>query len=91
MDGPPRRISSRTVLSGITGGGGGGDGDGERAGLAGLVERGLADDEAGFADDGGGAEGGGTLEAAASWDGAGDGECTTTGMEIGTVEGPTSF
>ena len=32
------------------GAGGGGDGDGERAGLAGLVERGFAED-AGFVDE----------------------------------------
>jgi hypothetical protein len=64
-------MSSRMVLRGITGGGGGGEGDGERAGLVGLVERGLAV-EVGFVDvDGGGAEEGLCF---ASWDGAGDGE-----------------
>ena len=76
------------VLRGITGGGGGGDGDGERAGLVGLVERGLAD-EAGLADGGGGAaEEEAALCLGLSWDGAGDGEWTRTGMEIGTPEGP---
>ena len=86
-------------MSGITGGGGGGEGDGERAGLLGLLDRGLADEvgfvadeEAGLADDGGGAGAADEEEAAgasfASWDGAGDGECTRTGMEIATPEGP---
>jgi len=92
-------MSSRIVLSGITGGGGGGDGDGERAGLPGLLERGLADEagfaeeEAGLADDGGGGAvdeeaAGAGLCCFASCDGAGDGECTRTGMEIATPEGP---
>jgi len=75
-------MASRIVLRGITGGGGGGEGDGERAGLVGLVERGLAD-EAGL--------GGGAAEeeaALCSWDGAGDGECMRSGMEIATPEGP---
>jgi len=75
------------------GGGGGGEGEGERAGLAGLVERGLAEDEAGFADGGGGGAEATWAEVAvaASWDGAGDGECTSTGIEMGTDEGPDRF
>ena len=86
---------SRRIVCGGGGGGGGGDGDGERA-FAGFVERGLLD-EAGFDDDAAGAggtaapddeEGSATTEVDAEppCEGAGDGECTTTGIDIGTCD-----